>query len=1138
MIIPFVIDNQQYTMAEVLNGLLAEHRGRSLDIATAYFNVGGWQLLRTGLQGLGNLRLLLGDEPETGLDLGLHEQGAKAVKGLIRELANSSFNEKTLRLVEDLIAFLRQEHVQVRLYQKGFLHAKCYLFYNGGGFARFEPVAAIVGSSNFTHAGLLSNKELNLSHRANLTAQEIDLPQVRGLLEMEQSATLATLNEQQRVTAANLPGMLAINQLAEWYEQQWQAARDFKDELIDLLDGSKFGRKEYTPYQVYMKAIFEYFRDELENGEQEQHTRSAVDLSEFQEDAVRKARKILARYDGVMIADSVGLGKTWIGKKLLEDYAYHLRYKAIVICPATLQKMWNDELKRASIAAHIITQELLGREECDYSDYLDADIVLIDESHNFRNRNAQRYENLERLLAGNQRRGRLSGERKKIILLTATPINNTVFDLYNQMSLITGGDRSFFAAAGIGDLQRYFQAARHATRAEESSIALFNLLEEIVIRRTRPFIKQAYPNATIKGQPIHWPERRLRTVRYDLEATYRGIYDRIVAAIEGLTLAPYQLETYKKQGVRRDRFEEGREEALVGIFKSRYLKRFESSVDAFRISVRRALEFLETFESYILEGKVLDSSSFQKAMRFLSTEDEEDDATMPGSRSDALDAHVEARRFIDTLPTLDATLYDLKRLHRDVRRDVDALREVWRAISAITPLNDAKLARLKELLAGDLKGQKVLLFTYYKDTARYLYRQLCSDEPETVQWRVQAGNPHIRRMDSGADARERASLVAHFAPRANHREALIGSEKEIDVLISTDVLSEGQNLQDCGILINYDLHWNPTRMVQRAGRIDRIGTSFETLHILNMFPDDGLEKLLGLVESLSQKIAIIDHNGLLDASVLGEVVHPQNFNTLRRIEEEDNEVIEEQEQFAELVSSEFLLQSLKGLLDDNMRAMLEALPDGIHSGLLRQGAKGVFFYFVAEVPIESKGTNNKGKVQTQKQHFWRYIDLSQHLFGGTIEENRYRITSLIQCQPDTPRVVPPEGEVDIFALQEQVIASILQSSVEQVAVEEAPKILDPIQQTIATALRAYLNSPQVNRKELIATIQRVVEPQPGVYIKALRKAYENYQATRQLSVLLDALKELGTQTAAPETEVRRPIQREHLRLVCFEYVWS
>src|SRR5207249_3918886 len=146
-------------------------------------------------------------------------------------------------------------------------------------------------------------------------------------------------------------------------------------------------------------------------------------------------------------------------------------------------------------------------------------------------------------------------------------------------------------------------------------------------------------------------------------------------------LAPYRLETYKKQGIERDQFEEGREEALVGIFKSRYLKRFESSVDAFRISVRRALEFLETFESYILDSKVLDSSSFQKAMRFLNSEDEEDDAT-PNSRAEELDTHDEARMFIDTLPVLDSKQYDLKRLHKDLRKDVDALREVWQAIAA------------------------------------------------------------------------------------------------------------------------------------------------------------------------------------------------------------------------------------------------------------------------------------------------------------------------------------------------------------------------------------------------------------------------------------------------------------------------
>ena len=1143
--IPFVIDNQQHKMSDVLNELLRLHRGRSLDIATAYFNVGGWQLLREGLDGLGNMRLLLGDEPEAGLELGLREVGAKPVRGLIRELAGANFNEQTLRLVEDLIAFLRQPHVQVRLYTQGFLHAKCYLFYSGGGFAHFLPLAAIVGSSNFTRAGLQTNKELNLAHRANMEPEEVSAERVKGLLESSDRKLLSQLAEDERMVAANVPGVLAINELATWYDRQWETARDFKDALIDLLDSSKFGRKEYSPYQIYLKAMFEYFRDDLDSTAQsETNVRSAVELSEFQEDAVRKARKILARYDGVLIADSVGLGKTWIGKKLLEDYAYHLRYKAVVICPAALRKMWEDELLSAGIAARIITQEVLGREEFDMRDAQDADIVLVDESHNFRNRNAQRYESLERLLAANNRQGVVSGERKKLILLTATPINNTVFDLYNQVNLFTGGDRSYFAAAGIGDLQRYFMIARRANRQQDSGIALFNLLEEVVIRRTRPFIKEAYPNATIKGMPIKWPERRLKTIRYNLETTYDGIYDRVVSRIEGLKMAPYRLETYKKQGVRRDQFEEGREEALVGIFKSRYLKRFESSVEAFRISVHRALQFLETFESYILEGKVLDSASFQRAMRFLSNEDEEDDASpsTPGSLSEKLDAHAEAREFINTLPTLDSALYDLKRLHNDLRKDTGALSEVLHSITSITPARDAKLATLKQLLAGELKGRKVLLFTYYKDTARYLYNQLCSDDPTAQQWRASADNPHIRRMDSGADTRERIKLITHFAPYANKRNAIAGTTEEIDLLISTDVLSEGQNLQDCGVLINYDLHWNPTRMVQRAGRIDRIGTDFSTLWVMNMFPEDGLEKLLGLVESLSQKIAAIDQSGFLDASILGEAVHPQNFNTLRRIEEEDGSVVEEQEQFVELVSSEFLLQQLKSLLDNGMRQQLEALPDGIHSGLMRQGAKGIFFYFTAEEQRRGKKPTNPA-TKSNKQHYWRYINLTGDWRGGRIEDNRYVLTNLIQCQPDTPHVVPAAQEVDIFSLQEQVIASVIQSSLDQVAIEEAPRLLDPIQQTVATTLRGYINHPSFNRKEIIAAMQQVVQPQPGVYIKTLRKAYELFLTTHTIDDLLTTIKSIGDATTVTtnkhndERPGKTPVKREDLKLICFDYIW-
>ena len=379
------------------------------------------------------------------------------------------------------------------------------------------------------------------------------------------------------------------------------------------------------------------------------------------------------------------------------------------------------------------------------------------------------------------------------------------------MMLITGGDRSYFSGAGIGDLNRFFLNARRNVADHETGVALFNLLEEVVIRRTRAFVRKTYPEAMIRGELIKWPERKLKTVRYDLESTYAGIYDKVVEAVEGLHLAPYQLETYKKAGVERDEFEQGREEALAGIFRSRYLKRFESSVDAFRISVRRALEFTKTFESYVLNGKLLDSTSFQKAMRYLAREDEDDDGA-PVSRADEMDASDEACDVLESLEPLDTSQYDLRRLHDALQHDVDSLTELWRLVGGITPDQDAKLQTLKQLLSKDLKGQKVIVFTYYRDTARYLYRELGGDSGADF------------RKDGGASPAERSRLIQAFAPQSNNRPDLVDSDAEVDILISTDVLSEGQNLQDCGVLVNYDLHWNPTRMVQRAGRIDRIGS--------------------------------------------------------------------------------------------------------------------------------------------------------------------------------------------------------------------------------------------------------------------------------------------------------------------------
>ena len=1110
MHIPYVIDNEHHRMAEVLGELLAGHSEKSLDIATAYFNVRGFTLLQKGLRDLGSFRLLLGDEPRDGEAVGLRPRAARQ---LTSELNIAPFDEATLRAVEDLIAFLRRDMVAVRAYQKGFLHAKSYIFYGDlpvGGADRFQPIAAIVGSSNFTGPGLTTNKELNLSHKTVLTEQEmagIGPPPVDGLGEMKLRRELMSG-----------VGAQAITELDRWFRENWEASRDFKDELIELLDASKFGQKEYTPYQVYMKALFEYFKEDLVTNAPTLG-KSAVELAEFQEDAVKKARLILARYDGVLVGDSVGLGKTWIGKKLLEDYAYHLRQKAVVICPASLRQMWTAELRDVTIAATIISQEELGQAGFDPGPVGDADVILIDESHNFRNRTTQRYENLERVISSNGRRGR-DGSRKKLIMLTATPINNNIFDLYNQINLITGGDRSYFSGAGIGDLYRFFLNARRNVADHETGVALFNLLEEVVIRRTRGFVRKTYPEAMINGEKITWPERRLKTVHYDLETTYGGIYDKVVAAIENLQLAPYQLETYKKAGVERDDFEQGREEALAGIFRSRYLKRFESSVDAFRISVRRALEFTRTFESYFLEGKLLDSTSFQKAMRYLSREDDEEETT-PTGRADELDANEEASELLAGLPELDTAQYDLRGIHQALQHDADSLAELWRLVSSITPDEDAKLQTLKDLLSTDLKGQKVIVFTYYRDTARYVYRELAGEQG--ADFRLQAGEPAIRRMDGGASPGERVRLVQDFAPHSNNREDLAGSDREIDILVSTDVLSEGQNLQDCGVLVNYDLHWNPTRMVQRAGRIDRIGSKHPLLWVYNMFPEEGLEKLLRLVESLSRKITDIDRSGFLDVSVLGEIVHPRNFNTLRRILDEDGSVIEEQEQFAELASNEFLLHQLQKLLDTGAREMLDELPDGIHSGLARVGERGLFFYFTAP------GRRGEGR-----SHFWRYYDVNR----DRVLDNRFLIANLIACAPDTPRVV---GDSDVFAIQNRVIDDILNSVHEQQAVEAAPTILDPLQQTVITLLRGYLHSPAVTRNGVRDAMQRLRAPMTHATIRDLRRAYDRFQHDQDIESILThvgSIDSVDSSGSAINSNHQAPLTRDDLHLVCFDYVWS
>ena len=1125
--LPFVIDNQQHRLADALNELLAQSAGNPLDIATAYFAISGYRLVKQGLHQLGALRLLLGAEPHAGTDVGLRPSAEALTKRLQGDLEAEPFNEATLKLVEELIAFLRADKVEVRLYDKGFLHAKAYLFHQDkvgpqNRADRLRPFAAIVGSSNFTGPGLVSNRELNLVHRVILPTEEA--------VDREAAERVAYLQKEFPSPPAPLPegergenvrrliksevGARAITDLMAWYERQWAHSVDFKDDLIELLDASKFGTKEYTPYEVYTKALYEYFKEELGENAAELG-RSAVELAEFQQDAVKKARRILARYDGVLIADSVGLGKTWIGKKLLEDFAYHRRQKAVVVCPASLREMWTRELATATIAAQIVGMEELGRDTFDASPYGDADVILLDESHNFRNDKANRYLALDTMIQLNGGRGR-DGDYKKVVLISATPINNDLHDLGNQVRLFTQSRPDYFLEAGIGDFNAYFRRARRLVRNDDVSagVVLFNLLEEIMVRNTRPYIKAAYPKATIKGKPVAFPDRRLHTVTYDLGKTYGGLYGDIIAAIDSLSLAPYKLETYKKPSAIADeekhKFEQGREEGLVGIFKTRFLKRLESSIEAFRLSLRRALTFEETYKDYLLDRRVVSSQDFQKAIRFLARDEEDDIAA--GSVADELDAVAEAKAYIESLPTVDLNQYELRKLAHDVEADVKTLKRLYERTDPLAA-NDAKLERLKELLTGDLKSKKVLIFSTFKDTTRYVHRRLTQD----AKWLKTAGMPHIRRIDSGNHPDERGHIIAQFAPVASAKDN--PTAEKIDILISTDVLSEGQNLQDCGILINYDLTWNPIRLVQRSGRIDRIGSPHTQISIYNLFPEEELENLLHLIERLTDRISTIDDLGLLDASVLGEVVHPRTFNTIRRIRAEDGAVLEEEEARAELAGPEMLLKQLKDLLNRDGANVLTMLPNGIHSGLRRQKCYGMFFYFQA--PRSGEG----------KRHFWRYIDAKTL----EVQENRYEIAQLISCLPDEPRYI---GDQDVFALQDKVIQHILAADREAEAKAAAPIAVDPIQQTVSEEVKDAIRRRSVDRERAKASITFLGQPMGRSLHAKLKTAHENWKSSGDDRVLVEQVVTLSEQFGKQRQDAAplKRLKREDLDLICFEYV--
>ncbi|MCS7123464.1 MAG: helicase-related protein, partial [Candidatus Aenigmarchaeota archaeon] len=938
----------------------------------------------------------------------------------------------------------------------------------------FEKLA-IVGSSNFTYAGLTSNTELN------------------AVLDEAHCKYIKT----------------------EWFEKLWNESIDFKDELIRILDESKFGTKEYTPYQIFIKTLYELQKEDIlfNLPVSEFLPESEVNLANFQEDAVRRIYSRLKTYNGVLIADSVGLGKTWIAKKIIEDFGFYRRQRFLIICPASVDAtLWRPALRSIGVAEYIIHQEELGKEDFDFKELEqkltfkieDLSLIVLDESHNFRNPLSNRYENLFTLIE------KASAKKPpKVLLLTATPMNNTYWDLYFQLMLIAHNNKRIFVKEGIFDLEKQF---KKADKGDISSIA--DVLQIISIRRPRQYIVKNYPDAKYKDENGNWvkiefPKRILKDVNYSLDKTYQGLYYKIAEKIENpndeakqqglsLNLAYYRLEEYRVVG-KKDEMELGRMKALAAILQTILLKRLESSVEAFRKSIQTQIDFLNVFKKIFINGKILRKEFYNKYLAYLDEETDESEVIKK----------LEQEKYL--IP-INLNEYDVKKFIDDLEKDIKVFTEIMTLISPIDKTRDAKLKELKNMLIQNCKNDKCIIFSFYSDTIDYLYDSLTEDQDFGKNF-----GKKILKVTGSFSTSQRKQIIEQFL------------DSDVDLLLSTDILSEGQNLQKARIVINYDLHWNPVRMIQRAGRIDRIGSPYKEIFIYNFYPEKELESLLELVKILQGKIEMINETIGLDASVLGEKINPKVFGIIRNLkgtQEQKEKTLQEleEEQFG---GGEIFWQPLKEFGLEKLQEFCESIPYGVQSGLKKsipgkEGFRGIFFYYK----------------YAEDYHLWFLYDVINDKFIN----NKTEILNFISCKEEEARVIPQD--LDVFEIHKKVLQEIEKFFSEGLIATQIRTAQGRMEKTIRDMRDEldYIKENYLDKEEpLQSIITKIIQDLTNISftrkrMQILRRIWRNYQETKNWHGLIFQLQEFLKDKDINETIEIEKFDPEKLQLVCVDFI--
>lgn len=620
-----------------------------------------------------------------------------------------------------------------------------------------------------------------------------------------------------------------------WFRRRRDRADDISAAVADVLAGCWSGDL-LTPEDLYLKVLAEYFSSTLDGMDIGSDDNELLPvMTEFQREAYFHAKGILRRFGGVFLADVVGLGKTFIAMALLRHLQEHYRQHAVIVAPPAILPAWRELAAEFRVELQYVS---FGKLDA-LDDLRDREVLVIDESHNFRNPRTQRQERLSRWLRPDG-----AAATRRVILLSATPQNTRPRDVYEQIKMFP----DTFSRLPI-EAESLLDFFRGVERGEQSMI---RLLQHIVVRRTRRFIRSAYPTARLRRrvaageyreEPLVFPTRisgPAQCLRYLIDHTYPGgLYDQVLAALATLNMPRQNLSAYirhecvddpRVQNIRRSH-------GLRGLFKVLLLKRVESSVEALRLTLSRTAQRLETMRAELAGGHV----------RVLS------EPSDPAGDLDAGD---------DDEVLVPASLFRVEDLRLHLHQDLWLLAGLREGLDRIEPAEDAKLVRLRRYLQARPPGaHKILVFTQFADTAEYLGRNLAS----------------VGKMAVATGARGGAlALARRFAPSANR--ATMREGEEIDLLITTDVLSEGVNLQDGDTIINYDLHWNPVRLIQRAGRIDRLGSTHDEIHIASFLPERSLEDRLGLEAVLRARIDDFIH-------VFGEDYHvlPQE----ERLEEQE-----------------------------------------------------------------------------------------------------------------------------------------------------------------------------------------------------------------------------------------------------------